>query len=160
LDRALGSTSDSEDLTQEVLWRVFRALASLRDPSALRSYVYSSTLRMLRWHLRTRRLRRWIRLSESGNLPETVASGPPSEARDVLRRFYRVLDQLSANERTVFVLRHVEGLSLAEVARAAETSLATVKRRLRAATTRVSELAQRDPELAGYVLKRELPDES
>lgn len=152
LDRALGSASDSEDLTQEVLWRVFAALDSLRDPSALRSFVYSSTLRRLRWHLRSRRLRRWMLLSDSGDLPDTEQT-QPGEGREVLGRFYRLLDQLSATDRTAFVLRHVEGLTLAEIAQTTGTSLATVKRRVRAASARIEHLARRDPDLARYVTR-------
>jgi RNA polymerase sigma-70 factor (ECF subfamily) len=149
LDRALGSASDSEDLTQDVLWRVFSALGSLRDPSALRSFVYSSTLRRLRWHLRSRRVRRWMLLSDSGDLPDTQQT-PPSDGREILGRFYRLLDRLGANDRTAFVLRHVEGLTLAEIAQATGTSLATVKRRVRAASAQITHLARRDPELARY----------
>ena len=67
LNRALGSAEESKDLTQEVFWRVFVGIKRLQDPSALRSYIFSATLRMLRWHLRTKRVRRFLTLSDSGD---------------------------------------------------------------------------------------------
>jgi RNA polymerase sigma-70 factor (ECF subfamily) len=151
LDRALGSADDSEDLTQEVFLRVFAAIRTVRDPSAFRSFIYSAALRMLRWHLRAKRVRRLLSLSDSGELPERASPADDSEGRDVLRRFYRLLDELGAQERTAFVLRHFEGLTLDEVGRLTGASLATVKRRIRRASERVTTLAQRDPELSGYL---------
>ena len=43
-DRALGSSTEAEDLAQEVFWRVFRRAKTLRDPGSLRSFVYSVAL--------------------------------------------------------------------------------------------------------------------
>jgi RNA polymerase sigma-70 factor (ECF subfamily) len=151
LDRALGSSGESEDLTQEVFLRVFAAIHTLRDPAALRSFIYSSALRMLRWHFRAKRVRRLFALSDSGELPDRASPGVDNEARDLLRRFYRLLDELGANERTAFLLRHVEGLTLDEIGALTGASLATVKRRIRRAADRACALAKGDPELAQYL---------
>jgi RNA polymerase sigma-70 factor (ECF subfamily) len=151
LDRALGSAGESEDLTQEVFLRVFARIHTLRDPNALRSFIYSSALRMLRWHLRAKRVRKLLSLSDSGDLPERPSPGIDNEGRDLLRRFYRMLDELGANDRTAFLLRQVEGLALEEIASLTGASLATVKRRIRRAADRVHALAQSDAELSLYV---------
>jgi RNA polymerase sigma-70 factor (ECF subfamily) len=150
LDRALGSAAESEELTQEVFFRVFAAVRTLRNPSALRSFIYSCAIRMLRWHLRTKRTRRLFTLSDSGTLPE--ASSPPqdSEGRELLRRFYVLLENLSADDHTAFVLRHVEELSLEEIVMATGVSLATVKRRIRRASLQMAKLAKADPDLVHY----------
>jgi len=152
LDRALGSAGESEDLTQEVFWRIFAAIRTLRDPSALRSFIYSSTIRMLRWHLRSRSLRRMFMLSDSGEMPDRPVPAEDCEGRALLGVFYRLLDTLSANDRTAFVLRHVEGLALREITEATGASLATVKRRVRRASDRIAILAKADPELVHYVV--------
>jgi RNA polymerase sigma-70 factor (ECF subfamily) len=154
LDRALGSAGESEDLTQEVFWRIFAAIRNLREPSALRSFIYSATVRMLRWHLRSKKLRRIFLLSNSGEMPDRPVPAADSEGRELLGRFYRLLDTLSANDRTSFVLRHVEGLGLREIAEATGASLATVKRRVRRASDRITVLAKADPELVHYVVRR------
>ena len=152
-DRALGSAGESEDLTQEVFLRVFAAIRTLRDPSSLRSFIYSAAVRMLRWHLRSKRVRRWLALSDSGELPDRGCSGADSEGRELLQRFYRLLGTLSADDRTAFVLRHVEGLNLEEIASATDTSLSTVKRRVRRASNQVANLAKADPDLSQYFVR-------
>jgi RNA polymerase sigma-70 factor, ECF subfamily len=153
LDRALGSSVESEDLTQEVFWRIFAAIGRLRDPGALRSFIYSTAIRMLRGHLRAKRVRRLFSLSESGDVPECASEASDGEGRDLLRRFYSMLDTLSADDRTAFVLRQIEGLSLDGVAHATGASLATVKRRIRRASDQVAGFAKQDPDFAEYVVR-------
>ena len=160
LDRALGSASESEDLTQEVFWRVFAAFGRLRDPQALRSFIYSAAIRILRWHLRSKRVRRILLLSDSDEMPDGTSAGQDNEGHELLERFYRLLDSLGANDRTAFVLRHLEGLSLAEMTVATGASLATVKRRVYRASEQVTKLAKADPDLALYVLRAGGADES
>ncbi len=160
LDRALGSAGESEDLTQEVFWRVFAAIANLRDPSALRSFIYSAALRMLRWHLRSKRIRRLLMLSAPGDLPEPASPGDDAEGRELLGRFYRLLDRLGADDRAAFVLRHVEELSLDEVARATGASLATVKRRVRRAAQQMAVLVKEEPDLLPYFVRAGGNDEA
>jgi RNA polymerase sigma-70 factor, ECF subfamily len=160
LDRALGSSSESEDLTQEVFWRLFAAIGKLRDPSALRSFIYSCAIRMLRWHLRARRVRRFLSLSESGDVPEQATQASDAEGSELLVRFYAMLDTLSANERTAFTLRQIEGLSLQEIVDATGVSLATVKRRIQRASLQVEKLAAADPNFADYVVRPAGSDES
>jgi predicted DNA-binding protein (UPF0251 family) len=46
-------------------------------------------------------------------------------------------------------LRHIEGMTLEEIAEAMELSLATIKRVLRRASNRVSEMVAADEELSG-----------
>jgi RNA polymerase sigma-70 factor (ECF subfamily) len=147
LARGLGPSGGVEDVAQDVFMRVFAQIRTLRDQTVLRSFIVSIALRILKWELRRRRVRRWVRLSEWGELPEYPVRPDDSEARQALQRFYRILDTLSAKDRTLFVLRHIEGLSLGEVAVAARVSVATVKRHLAKASARVSMLVARDPDL-------------
>ena len=159
LDRALGSSVESEDLTQEVFWRIFAAIGRLRDPNALRSFIYSCAIRMLRGHLRAKRVRRLFSLSESGDVPDCASQASDGEGRELIRRFYAMLDTLSADDRTAFVLRQIEGLSLASVASATGASLATVKRRIRRASQQVEVLAKADPDFAEYLVRRNESDD-
>lgn len=63
-------------------------------------------------------------------LPEVAVRSVDHENREILDRFRRALEALPAGEHAAFSLRHIEGLTLAEIAQATATSLATVKRRL------------------------------
>jgi len=148
VSRALGPDAEVEDVTQEIFYRLFSRIGTLRKPEALRSFVISFAVRIVKWELRRRRARRWLTLSETGEVPEDQLLVMNAENRYALRRLYGLLDLLSARERLVLVLRHIEGMTLEEIAEAMELSLATIKRVLRRASNRVSEMVEADEELA------------
>jgi RNA polymerase sigma-70 factor (ECF subfamily) len=148
LERALGPNGDAEDLTQDVFLRTYGRLAVLRDGEALRSFIYSVAVRTLKWELRRRRVRRILHLSDDGQLPDLPVRGTDSEARQTLARFYALLERLSVNHRAAFVLRHMEGLKLEEIAERMGVSLATAKRWVSRASRDVSVLVESDPELS------------
>jgi RNA polymerase sigma-70 factor (ECF subfamily) len=150
MERALGPRGEAADVTQDVFLSTFARLPTLRDTDALRSFIYSVALRTLKWELRRRRVRRILHLSPNGQLPDVPVRPVDSEARQILARFYAVLDQLSAHERTAFVLRHMEGFKLEEIAERMGVSLATAKRWLSRASQRVSALVDGDAELSSY----------
>ncbi len=136
--------------------RLFRDLGSLRDPAALRSFLIGITLHVAKSELRRRRAKRWLLLSDDGVLaePEAIAADEWHEPRDAVLRLYKMLDRISAERRTVFVLRYVEGLDLAELSAVLDCSLATTKRRVADAARRVCVLAASDPLLAPYLESR------
>jgi RNA polymerase sigma-70 factor (ECF subfamily) len=154
LRRMLGPSVDVEDALQEVFLRLFRDIDGLRDPSALRSFLIGITLHVAHSELRRRRARRWLMLSDDGVLPDPVPDQLETnglQEREALRRLYRVLDRVGTAARTVFVLRYVEGLELAQLSAVLGCSLATTKRRVADAAQRVSRLAANDEVLAPYL---------
>jgi RNA polymerase sigma-70 factor (ECF subfamily) len=151
LFRALGPGHDIEDLVQEVFIRLYRKLPGLRDVEACKGFVVTIATRVLQSELRSRWLKRWLGLSDDGTVPDRAAESTDLEARDALARFHRLLDRLGPQQRTVFVLRHIEGLELTEVAAAAGVSLATVKRWLPRINRRLHAQASRDPVLQTYL---------
>ena len=148
LRRALGPSHDFEDLLQDVFLRVFDRVTGLRDPSALRSFIYSVTIRVVRWEIRRAqsRRRRQAAAIEHRDGPEAVTVDP--ETRDLVARAQAVLDGLPARERAVFVLRHVEGKELSEIAEGLEISLSTAKRWLKRGTRRIEAGMDRDTRLS------------
>ena len=144
VSRALGPDAEVEDVTQEIFYRLFTRIRLLRKPEALRSFVVSFALRIVKWELRRRRARRWLTLSDTGEVPDDQMLFVTADTRYALRRLYRLLDQLATRDRLVLVLRHVEGMTLEEIAEALSISLATVKRSLRYATGRLSVLVDSD----------------
>jgi RNA polymerase sigma-70 factor (ECF subfamily) len=151
LERGLGPGGEAEDLTQDVFLSSFAGIPQLRDGDALRSFIYSVALRTLKWELRRRRVRRILHLSDSGQLPDLPVRGSDSEARQLLAHFYALLEKLPVNDRAAFVLRHMEGLKLEEIAERMGVSLATVKRWVGRASREVSALVEADPELSARV---------
>jgi RNA polymerase sigma-70 factor (ECF subfamily) len=144
----LGTAHEAEDAAQDSFVTLFSRLDGLAKPEALRSFVYSIAVRTIRWHLRRRRIRRWISLSDAVDSVEPLAKPTDHEARDLLRRFYRILDALGTDDRMVFVLRHVEDMKLEEVAATMSLSLATVKRRLARSQQAIDSAIRETPDLA------------
>lgn len=149
--RTLGPQSEVSDLVQESFLQLFRRLPDLRDPEALRSFLIGITIRVLGAELRRRRVRRWLHLTDSGSVPEVAASNDDEDAREAVRRLYAALDRVGDGDRMLFVMRHIEGLELPEVAAALGASLPTTKRRLAKVMGRLVAMAERDPALSVYL---------
>ena len=150
-----GPGCDEEDLSQEVFLRFFRKVGRLREPAAVRAFLTGICVRVVRREVRRRWLRRWLRLTTRGDIPEVAAPEGDPESRQVVQHYYGVLDQLSAEARSLFVARHIEGLTLADVASLHGLSVSTAQRKLVRARARIAVLAKSDPVLRAYLQQRE-----
>jgi RNA polymerase sigma-70 factor (ECF subfamily) len=159
LVRSIGPGSEVEDQVQEVFLRFYRNRRLLRDPAALRSFLFAIALRVAASELRSRRIRSWLRLTRDGMLDEQEAPRTDSDAREAVKRLYAILDRLDTNSRLAFVLHYVDGWELTEVAQALNVSLATVKRRLSRISSRVFAGAEADGLLVQYLRDRGVPTE-
>jgi RNA polymerase sigma-70 factor, ECF subfamily len=157
LVRGIGGGSDVEDLVQDVFLRFYSSRKLLRDPDALRSFLFGIALRAAATELRARRIRGWLRLTLHGFVDDVEAPGNDPQARLAVARLYRILDGLNANSRLAFVLHFIEGWELAQVAAAFDVSLATIKRRLSRAYMHVALRAQSDDLLSGYLVETSEP---
>jgi RNA polymerase sigma-70 factor (ECF subfamily) len=137
----LGPSTELEDALQDVFLRLFRDLGSLREPRALRGFLQRITVHVAVSELRRRRAHGWLLLSNDGRLPDLPP--PADDIAEPLRHLAisDVLERMSPESRLVFVLRHVEGFELTELASALGCSLATTKRRVAASERRVRQLA-------------------
>lgn len=143
--------ADVEDLTQEVFLRVFVRRASIRKPEALREFTMGVAVRVLRWNLRSRWVRRRIFLSDDGELPEVaVDRTPEEETRDALRRCGEILDALGTRERIAFTLRFLEQMTMEEVRDTMRVSLSTAKRLCNRAMAVVADRVRGDEDLRRY----------
>ncbi|MFL5303966.1 MAG: RNA polymerase sigma factor [Polyangia bacterium] len=150
LAKALGPCPEIEDLTQEIFLRVFVRLPSLRDPSALRAFVLSFAMNVLKWELRRRWVGRKIGLSVTGTLPDVEDPSVNTEARHALRRCYRIFDGLPTSERLAYVLRYMEGMTIEEVRAALGVSTSTAKRWVNRGAAKVADQVASDPDLERF----------
>ena len=151
LFRSVGPGHDVEDMLQDVFVGFFRNVKTLRDPSSLRSFLVGIALRTAHTALRRKRVRRWLRLSDDGSVPEVATDDGDPRTREAVRRLYGILDGLPDRERLAFVLRHAEGHELTETAAMLGVSLATVKRMLQRAEAHVQARAKADDLLNEWV---------
>jgi RNA polymerase sigma-70 factor (ECF subfamily) len=126
---------DRDDVAQEVFVRVFRYLPSYRPGRPFAGWVYRISVNAVHDHrARTRRRLRdeapWPQGLEETSRPGETRQTPENHAILLRRRLEAALDVLSERERAVFVLREMEGLSSADVARSLGITQITVRRHL------------------------------
>jgi RNA polymerase sigma-70 factor, ECF subfamily len=160
LCRSLGPDQELDDLVQDVFLGLLKSAHKLEDPNSLKAYLISIAFRTAAMEIRRRKVRRWVTLTSTGELPDTPAllHAHLDDAR-ALRALYRILDTISARDRLVFVARYIEGMQIEETAEALQLSKATVWRTGKATLQRVVDQAQREPALASYV-ERTLKDKA
>ena len=146
--RTLGSQSEADDIGQDVFCRVYRKVKTLREPDSFRNFVYSCALRVLRTELHRKKMRSWLSFDRPDLLDCQGCGTLDVEARDLLLKFYGLLDRLAPRDRLVFVLRRVESMSIEEIAANMGTSESTVKRSLARASNRLSRWMDDEPRLA------------
>jgi RNA polymerase sigma-70 factor (ECF subfamily) len=148
LKRAFGPRQEIDDLVQEVFLTLFARVHTLREPQAIRAWVISITAHTIRHELRRRAALRWLHF---GAPADACAAAADLDSREAVVRLYGILDRLGSNDRTVFVLRFLEGLDLTDVSQALGVSLATTKRWAARAWRRVVDSARRDDALFVYL---------
>ena len=151
-ERCLGSSSEAEDVCQEVFYRMLRRVKTLRQPERLRSFIYSVSLRVLKAELRRRKVRGWLTHLQAAPL-DVAFQGPDIESRDLVARLYALLGRLTPRDRLVFVLRRMESKRVDEIATAMDISTSTVKRSMAHAASRLSRWVEADPGLACLVAR-------
>lgn len=151
LRSALGADEDIPDLLQEVFIRALDSIDKLRETDRVRSWLTTIAIFVARAHLRLRTRRGWLSIFSPERTRPAQIDQPCSDARRALREVYDVLDHLPVVERTAFVLRHIDGMTLPDAAEAADTSLATLKRRLARAERKFLGAARTRPVLKPWL---------
>jgi RNA polymerase sigma-70 factor (ECF subfamily) len=151
LRRSLGPQHDVEDIVQDVFLCLFERVHTLRDPVALKAFIIAITVRTARYEIRRARVRRWVGLSRTAELPDLRVVNADTSSQHALINFYHTLNRINERDRTAFVLRFVEGMEAAEVAAALDVSVPTARRCFTRAWERVTFFARRDPFLVDYL---------
>jgi len=129
--RLLRSDGDVDDIVQETFLIAFEQLDRLVEPAALRGWLaqiaVSRVHRRFRWHKWTRL---WSGVELEASLHDQASGEASPEQRAELALIDRALARMPLKLRTPWVLRHVIGYQLDDIATACQCSLATVKRRI------------------------------
>ncbi len=131
--RLLGRGDEVDDLVQDVFLAAHRGLKHLREREAIKGWLATVAVRLARRRLRRRRVAVVLGFDGAPDYRELADDGASPEQRALVARIYRALDELPVEQRIAWSLRHVEGESLERVAELAGCSLATAKRRIKAA---------------------------
>ena len=148
-ERLLRRKGLADDVLQDTFADAFTKLDTLRDPTAFRAWLFGIAVRRVRRRQRSLAMRRALGLDRSldDSTLAMVASNECSPERLAeLGRIDRILATLPPDQRIAWMLRRVEGEKLEDIASMVGCSLATAKRRIRAADVLIrSVLGEQSP---------------
>jgi RNA polymerase sigma-70 factor (ECF subfamily) len=139
--RITGSPWDAEDLAQGVFETFARKLDTVREPAAIPGFLKTTAVRAAMRHCkrgRWMRRRRLVLQAEHAMDPGRQDRGGSAISAAAVRQ---VLERLTPEERTVVILKLVEGHSHEEVAALMNVSKSTARRRLDSARERINAMA-------------------
>jgi RNA polymerase sigma-70 factor, ECF subfamily len=149
----LKNPEDADNLTQECFLRAYTSRHSFRGDCSVQTWLLRIAVNLARDSARNRRAGFWkrlLRLNDSGANetelePVSVHASPERGmlAREELDAVWRAVDQLSARQKEVFILRFAEEMELKEIAEALNLRTGTVKAQLFRAVTSVREQVRR-----------------
>lgn len=141
---------DAEDLSQEVWLKAYQALGSFRGDSSFYTWLRKITINCFLNHQRARRFN-WrgqttdITLLEVDSTAgdEHLTSSSNSETtlhnRILVQRVMQALSELTPPQRLIFLLRHHEGMTYEEIAKAVGCSTGTAKKSVFRAVAKLRE---------------------
>ena len=149
------STNDpdlAETITQDCLLKAYNARASFRGDSSINTWLTSIAVNLIRDHQRTRKFKFWRQAKASAVDVSDVASFISSDettpeaqliAKQQVARLATILQDLSFNQRTVFLMKFSDEMELQQIAEAMTMPINTVKthlhRALKAVRVRLGE---------------------
>ena len=143
--RYLRNKEDAEEITQDVLYKVYRNVGAFRGDAALSSWIYRITFNAAMSRLRTARYQRWQDEDRPAAAGDREESGSPARAdvadwsdmadeqvlrSQVRRRLFRAILALPAIYRAPVVLRDIQGMSTEEASAMLRVKDQTLKSRL------------------------------
>ena len=136
------STGDpdlAETITQDCLLKAWNARQSFRGDSSVNTWLTSIAVNLIRDHQRTQKFKFWKQAKATAVDVTDVASFIASDhstqeaqliARQQVARLSGILDTLSLNQRTVFLMKFADEMDLGDIAAAMNMPVNTVKTHL------------------------------
>jgi RNA polymerase sigma-70 factor (ECF subfamily) len=141
LQRLVGDRATADDLLQDTLLKIARALPEFEGRSSVKTWAFTIATRVATDHFRRPHSRaRMVEIDESGSDHIHDAEIDQRLVIDEMSSCVRgVIDSLPEDYRTALVLHDLEGQTAAQVAEIAGCSLATAKIRIHRARRRLKE---------------------
>jgi RNA polymerase sigma-70 factor, ECF subfamily len=142
----------AENLTQDCFLRAYRGRHRFRADAAIKTWLMQIAVNLVRDQRRNRRLQFWRHTQvlglDVGELTDRVTNrevSPEAQAllNDQMRAIWEATEKLPEKQRTVFLLRFVEDMDLADIAVALGTKEGTVKVHLFRAVHKIRERMER-----------------
>jgi RNA polymerase sigma-70 factor, ECF subfamily len=135
--RMLGSVDAAEDAVQDAFVRAYDQLDQCKDPDKFVGWFF--LILRNRCFAERRRSKAAAPLEAAGGIAAADRTEGGAEAAERRRALQLALLELTPDQREVFVLKHVEGLSYGQIAERLNTSVASLKMRMHRAYDRLRE---------------------
>jgi len=144
------SHQDAEDLSQEVWLKSYQALKTFRGESTFYTWLRKITINCFLNHQRARSFR-WrgqttgIQLFEVDAIEHNERRAPLADSENALlnrimvEKVMQALSELSSQQRLIFLLKHHEGMTYEEIAKAVGCSTGTAKKAMSRAVIKLRE---------------------
>lgn len=141
----VSSEAIAQDIAQEVFITIFRSIASFNQNSSLSTWIYRITVNKCLDHIRsTQRKKRFGFISiifqggeetklEHNNTTNFIHPGILAENREKASYLYKAIERLPENQKTIFILAHIEELPQKQIADIMNMSLKAVESTLQRA---------------------------
>lgn len=145
--RIVKNPAEAEDLTQDTFLRAYRGHESLRDPQAVRGWLYRIATHACLDRLRQRKPQVSIDSEEGADRVNAVVTKSPSvleitERKETSACVQRCLDFLPDSYRAVILLHEAHSLTAAEIAELLGVTVTTVKIRLHRARRKLQRIME------------------
>ena len=123
----------AEDIAQEVFITVYRSIGSFNERSSISTWIYRITVNKCLDHLRSQTRKKKGGLMNLGdNIDENKAvvfdhPGIKLEQKENARYLFDAINDLPENQKTAFILSHIEELPQKEIAEIMDISLKAVE---------------------------------
>jgi RNA polymerase sigma-70 factor, ECF subfamily len=137
--RILGASSEVEDLIQDVFLATVKDVHKIKDPACLKPWLATVTTRMAKRRRFRSSVHPTMNHDEAGaGVDLAKDDGPsPESTADISEHIQKVLS-LPDELKTPWLLKHVEGRTLEDVAEQCDCSLSTAARRIQTASGRIT----------------------
>jgi RNA polymerase sigma-70 factor (ECF subfamily) len=135
--RMLGSIDAAEDAVQDAFVRAYDQLAQCKDPDKFVGWFF--LILRNRCFAEKRQRRSQAPLEAADDVASADRADDGTETAERRRALQLALLELTPDQREVFVLKHVEGLSYGEIAERLSTSVPSLKMRMHRAYDKLRE---------------------
>jgi RNA polymerase sigma-70 factor (ECF subfamily) len=134
-----GDPDLAETITQDTLLRAYNAREGFRDESSVKTWLTGIALNVIRDHLRTKKYKFWRQVKSSAidvnDMASFIAAGgsnPEAQllAKEKVKRLSKAIETLSQNQRTIFLMKFSEEMSVGEISEGLKMPASTVRTHL------------------------------
>jgi len=118
---------EAEEITQDVFLKIYKNASKFKGNSTLNTWIYRITVNTSLNALKKKKKIAFLQFGQIIEQPDFEHPGVKLENKENAKLLFQVIDTLSHNQKTAFILSYIEELPRQEVADIMQTSLKAVE---------------------------------